>query len=150
MLSRTHAAAIVAAAATISLAMPATAYAADGATAGRQTMQLECDGAGPVTIETTPAVVHDSWNAAQIVGGGHFVPVAFTYRAYDETAGLTLDDETVTHPAAHNQQATTTCSTSQTGLRLGDLVPAGAPLPAGTEADDTVTLSFIATVIAKP
>jgi hypothetical protein len=149
MLSRTHAAAIVATATTISLAMPATAYAGDGMAAGRQTMQLDCAGVGTVTIETTPAVVQDSWSAAQLVGGGHFVPVAFRYVAYDETAGLALDDETVTHPAAHNKQATTTCSTSRTA-QLGDIVPADAPLPSDVKATDTVRLSFIATVITRP
>lgn len=77
-------------------------------------------------------MVHDSWNTAQIVGGGHVVQAAFTYVAYDD-----------------NQQATTTCVTSQTVL-LGDLVPADAPMPPGTERSDTATLSFIATVIPKP
>lgn len=149
MLSRTHAAVIVATATTIGLTMPATAFAGERMTAGRQTMQLDCAGAGTVTIETTPTVVQDSWSAAQIVGGGHFVPVAFAYVIYDDTADLTLDDEAITHPQAHDQQATTTCATSQTA-QLDQLVPADAPLPSGVAATDTVTLSFLATVIVKP
>jgi len=148
MLSRRYAA-IAATAATLTLAMPATAFAGEGTTGGRQTLQLDCAEAGSVTILTTPAVVQDSWSDAQIVGGGHFVPVAFTYLAYDDTAGLTLDDETVTHPSAHNQQSTTTCVTSQTAV-LGDLAPPDVTLPSGVAATDTVTLSFIATVIVKP
>jgi len=148
MLSR-RSAAIAATAATLTLTMQATAFADTGTATGRQTLQLNCAGAGNVTILTTPAVVHDSWNAAQIVGGGHFVPVAFTYLAYDDTAGLTLDDETLTHPLAHNQQSTTICGTSQTAV-LGDIAPPDATLPAGVSATDTVTLSFIATVIVKP
>jgi hypothetical protein len=149
MLSRTRAAAVVAAVATATLALPGAAFADDGASIGRQTMQLDCTGLGTITVLTPPSSAHDNWSAAQIVTGGHFVPVAFTYLVYDETAGLTLGDETVTHPAAHSRQSTTTCAASQTAL-LADLAPPDEPLPTGIAATDTVTLSFIATVIAKP
>ena len=149
MLSRTRAAAFVAAVATITLAVPGAAFASGDAPAGRQTMQLDCAGLGTVTIVTPPVAAHDNWSAAQIVTGGHFVPVAFTYLVYDNTASLTLGDETVTHPAAHRQQPTTTCVATQTAL-LGDLAPPDAPLPTGVAATDTITVSFIATVIAKP
>lgn len=149
MLSRTHAAAVVAAVATITLAVPGAAFASGDTPGGRQTMQLDCAGLGTVTVITPPGVAHDNWSAAQLITGGHFVPVAFTYRVYDDTAGLTLGDETVTKPAAHSQQPTTTCVASQTAL-LADLAPPDAPLPTGTAATDTVTLSFIAIVIAKP
>jgi hypothetical protein len=149
MLSRAHAAAVVTAVATITLAAPGTAFASGDTPAGRQAMQLDCAGLGSVTIMTPPVAAHDNWSAAQIVTGGHLVPVAFTYRVVDDTAGLTLGDETVTHAAAHSQQSTTTCAASQTAV-LGDLAPADEPLPTGIAATDTVTLSFIATVIAKP
>jgi hypothetical protein len=149
MLSRTHAAAVLAAVATITLAVPGAAFASGDTAAGRQTMQLDCTGLGTITVLTPPVAAHDNWSAAQIVTGGHFVPVAFTYLVYDDTAGLTLGDETVTHPAAHSRQSTTTCAASQTAL-LADLAPPDEPLPTGIAATDTVTLSFIATVIAKP
>lgn len=147
MLTRHQATAVIAAAGAFVLFMQGAASAAG--TAGRQTLQLDCQGAGTLTITTTPAVVHDAWNAAQIASGGHFIPVAFTYLTYDETAGLTLDDETVGHPSAHNQQPTTTCVASQTAP-LNELAPPDTTLPQGVAWTDTVTTSFIATVIAKP
>ncbi len=106
MLTRTRAAAAAAAVATITLALPGAAFASADTPAGRQTMQLDCAGLGTVTIVTPPASAHDNWSAAQIVGGDHFVPVSFTYLVYDDTAGVVLGDETVSHPAAHRQQST--------------------------------------------
>jgi hypothetical protein len=149
MITRMCAATAIAAAAAITVSLPGTAWATGGGSGGRQVLQLDCQGSGPVTIVTTPTVVHDAWNAAQIEGGGHFVPVAFTYLAYDETAGIVLDDETVAHPSAHNQQETTTCIASQTA-QLADIAPPGTSLPPGVAWTDTVTTSFIATVVAKP
>lgn len=74
--------------------------------------------------------------------------MSFTYRAYDETAGILLGEDTVSHPHAHGQQQTTTCEADQRST-LGQLAPAG-PLPDGTAATDTVVLSFIATAVARP
>jgi hypothetical protein len=149
MPSRTRAAAAAVAFATAVLAIPGVAFADDGAPTGRQTMQFECGELGTVTIVTPPASAHDNWSAAPIVGGGHLIPVAFTYLVHDDTVGITLSDETVAHPAAHTQQSTTTCTTSQTAI-LGDVMPTGATLPEGVALDDTVTMSFIVTAIAKP
>lgn len=142
------AAALVTAVTATTLAIPGIAFASGEAPAGRQTMQLDCNGLGTVSIITPPTAAHDNWSAAQLVTSGHLVPVAFTYSAYDVTAGLSLGEETVTHPAAHREQQTTTCVATQTAL-LGDLAAPG-PLPDGVATTDTVTLSFIATVVVKP
>jgi hypothetical protein len=149
MLNRTRAAAAAAALATAALAIPGVAVADEGVPAGRQTMQFDCAGLGAVGIVMPPASAHDNWSTAHLVDGGHLIPVAFTYLVHDDTTDITLDDETVTHPAAHSQQATITCVASQTAT-LGDLIPADAPLPQGTAMTDTVTASLIATAILKP
>lgn len=97
---------------------------------------------------TTPTAVQDSWKAAQIVGGRHFVPVAFTYLAFDDTVDVVLGEETVTHPTARNQQDTTACRPSQRAPS-GDLEPPDSTLPQGVALTDAVPLSFMATVIVK-
>lgn len=129
-------------------AAPAAAQAAGPVPPSRQTMTFDCAGLGTVTIVTPPSPVSDSWSAAQVVGDGHLIPVAFRYLAVDTTLGLVLGDETVSHPPAHAQQPTTTCSTS-TQATVGDLLPAGAPLPDGVAPTDLVTLSFIVTAVAR-
>lgn len=129
-------------------AAPTAALAAGPVPPSRQTQTFDCGALGAVTIITPPPSAGDSWSAAQVVGDGHLIPVAFRYLAVDTTAGIVLGDETVSHGAAHGQQATTTCSTSEQAT-LGDLVPPGAPLPEGVAASDLVTLSFIVTAIAR-
>lgn len=149
MTTRTLKAVIAAAACAAPLLGTVPALAAGGPTPSRGTMQLQCEDAGTVLVVTPPASAHDNWSAAQIIDGGHFVPVSFTYYVYDETANVVLGNDTVTHPHAHGQQETTTCRSDQSAM-LGDLVPDGAPLPPGTEASDTVVLSFIATTVVRP
>jgi hypothetical protein len=148
MLTRANAAAAAAIAA-LTLALPGTASAAGDAPAARGTMQFDCAGLGAVTIVTPPAAAHENWSAAQIATGGHLVPVAFAYVVYDDTAGVTLDDETVTHAAAHTHQPTTSCVFSQTAV-LGDIAPPDIPVPQGVAPSDTVTSSVIVTAIIKP
>ncbi len=129
-------------------AAPTAALAAGPVPPSRQTQTFGCAALGQHHHRTPPASAGDSWSAAQVVGGGHLVPVAFRYLAVDTTAGIVLGDETVSHGAAHRQQATTTC-TSSTQARLSDLMPPDAPLPDGVEPSDLVTLSFIVTAVAK-
>jgi hypothetical protein len=114
----------------------------------RQTMQLTCDGLGPVEIRTSPAP-HDSWSAAQLTSGGHLVPVAFRHLVYDDTAGVTLFDGTVTHALAHNQQDVIRCTATQQTV-LGAIAPPDFVAPDGVALIDQVTVSFIATVVPQP
>jgi len=130
------------------LIAPGTALAADSAPHNRATMQFDCAGIGTVTLVAPPTAAHDNWSAAQVVTGGHLIPVAIRYRVFDDTADAVLDDETVAHPAAHGAQPTTTCAMSQTAI-LGDVAPPDAPLPAGVLPTDTVTMSIIVTAVAK-
>lgn len=130
-------------------AAPSAALAAGPVPPSRQTQTFDCAGLGSVTIVTPPAPVSDSWSAAQVVGDGHLVPVAFRYLAVDTTAGIVLGDETVSHGTAHQHQPATTC-TSSTQATLSDLMPPDAPLPVGVAPSDTVTLSFIVTAVARP
>jgi hypothetical protein len=129
-------------------AAPSAALAAGPVPPSRHTETFECGALGSITIVTPPSSAGDSWSAAQVVGDGHLIPVAFRYLAVDTTAGIVLGDETVSHGTAHRQQATTTC-TSSTQARLCDLMPPDAPLPGGTQPSDLVTLSFIVTAVVK-
>jgi hypothetical protein len=114
----------------------------------RQTMRLTCDGLGPVEILTSPAA-HDSWSAAQLTSGGHLVPVAFRHLVYDDTAGVTLFDGTVTHAPAHSQQDVIRCTATQQ-TALGAIVSPDFLAPDGVALTDQVTVSFIATVVPQP
>lgn len=145
-----HRLAVAATVATVAVcAAPAAALAAGPVPPSRQTQTFDCAGLGSVTIVTPPASVGDSWSAAQVVGDGHLVPVAFRYLAVDTTAGIVLNDETVSHGTAHQNQAATPC-TSSTQAMLSDLLPPAAPLPDGVSPSDQVTLSFIVTAVARP
>ncbi|MGN6088626.1 MAG: hypothetical protein ACTHNT_04965 [Actinomycetales bacterium] len=131
-------------------AVPTAALAAGPVPPSRQAQTFTCDGQ-TMMIVTPPPTVHDSWSAAQIVGGGHFVPVSFEYLATDNTTGKVLSDELLSHGAAHNQQQTVECRIDAPVQRLGDLLPPGMPLPDGAAtADDLVTMSFVVTAIAEP
>ncbi|HSN12438.1 MAG TPA: hypothetical protein VLS51_10045, partial [Propionibacteriaceae bacterium] len=69
---------------------------ASAAPASRQTQQMTCDGFGSLLI-VTPPTDHDSWSAAQVVGGGHLIPVSFRSLVQDDTADVVLYDGTVSH-----------------------------------------------------
>lgn len=142
---RRHLPIAVAAAVAVTFAVPAAAHAEP---LHRQTMQLDCAGLGTVEI-IAAASAHDSWGAAQITGEGHLVPVSFEHRVYDDTAGVTLFDGTVTHSPAHSRQDQITCSSSQQA-RLGDVVPSDFVWPDGVAPNDTVTISFIAAAVLLP
>ncbi|MDA8435567.1 MAG: hypothetical protein M0Z98_06235 [Actinomycetales bacterium] len=143
---RTIAVVVAATAVAVTSAVPTVARAAEPL--HRQTMQLDCAGLGTVEI-VAPASPHDSWGVAQLIGGGHLVPVSFEHRVYDDTAGVTLFDGTVTHSPAHSRQATITCSSSQQA-ELGEVVPPDFVWPDGVAPSDTVTISFIATAVPEP
>lgn len=138
----TVAAAVTAVAVTSAVTTPAHAEPLH-----RQTMQLDCAGLGAVEIVAAPSA-HDSWGAAQIIGGGHLVPVSFRHLVYDDTAQVTLVDGTVTHAPAHSRQDTITCSSSQRA-RLGDVAPPDFVAPDGVAPSDAVTISFIATAVPE-
>lgn len=143
-----HRLAVAATIAAAVCAAPTAALAAGPVPPMRQTQTFDCAGLGSVTIVTPPATVGDSWSAAQVVGDGHLIPIAFRYLAVDTTAGIVLGDDTVSHGTAHQHQAATTC-TSSTQATLSDLMPPDAPLPAGVAPSDQVTLSFIVTAVAR-
>ena len=144
---RRHHRITVAAAVTAIAVTSAVTTSADAETPHRQTMQLDCGGLGTVEI-VAAAGAHDNWAAAQIIGGGHLVPVSFEHKVYDDTAGVTLVDGTVTHSPAHGRQDAITCSSSQQAQR-GDIAPPDFVAPDGVGPDDTVTISFIATAVPE-
>ncbi len=112
---------------------------------GRQTVQMNCTGLGTMTLIVAPTD-QDNWGAAQLLSGGHLVPVGFRHLVHDDTAGITLFDGTVSHGAAHANQDTVTCSTVETGV-LGQIAPPGFTPPPGVSLTDLVTISFIATAV---
>lgn len=145
VITRSLAAAIVAVA--VAGAVPSAAHAGANP-ARRSTQQLSCSGLGSVTIINPPDATKDTWSSAQIVGDGHLVPVSFTYRVEDVTLGVVLDEETVTHAPAHNQQRTVTCTTTSTAT-LADLLPTppGVELPAAAQPTDEIAFTFEATAV---
>jgi hypothetical protein len=145
MRHRTLTSAAVVGTALITLAVPTAALAAP---LPRHTMELTCDGLGPVEIVTSPAA-HDTWSAAQLTSGGHLVPVAFRHLVYDDTAKVTLFDGTVTHAPAHDQQNVISCTATQQTV-LDAIAPPDFVSPEGVALTDEVTVSFIATVVPQP
>jgi hypothetical protein len=116
---------------------------------GRTTMDVTC--AGQVLTVTT-AGGHDgnNWGAAQVSGDGHLVLAGLEYSVYDDTAGVSLDDEVLSHGKAHEQQSTVTCVVASQQAVLGEVVDPAFVYPARTAPTDLVTMSVHAVVVAVP
>jgi hypothetical protein len=129
--------------AAVGLAAPAHAAG------GRQLQTFTCAGE-PVTIAVGPGNGGDNWGAGRIVDGGTLIPVSIEYLVQDDTAGITLDDEVVSHGGpAHANQETITCSVSESAT-LEDVAPPDLELPPGASGTDTVTMSMIVRAVPRP
>ena len=143
-------AAVLAGAAGFSLIGAAPALAA------RSTQQLDCGDAGTLTLLTNNNNSSDmgGWSAAQVVGGGHLIPVEFDFTVYDVTAGQWLvapgdaDGLKGAGNDNHNQGPTITCTETQAGL-LSDFVQPGDQLPGWASLTDTIQFTITATAIDK-
>jgi len=136
----------------VALVCVALLTAGIGAAAPQQPQTLTCGGGlGDIQITAGPANgAQQSWGAAQIVGGGHLIPLAFDFSAYDVTAGISLFDETPLKGGGHANAAgpVTTCSQSFQG-KLGDFLDPGQAPPPGTSVTDDVITTFTATGAVK-
>jgi hypothetical protein len=111
--------------------------------------QVTCDGS-TLTVVTPSGNDGNNWGAARVVDGGHLVVASLEYAAYDDTAGVSLEDEVLSHGAAHENQQSVTCLVASETATLGDLVPAGFDYPVGTAPTDRVTFSLRAVVVTRP
>jgi hypothetical protein len=125
-----------------------TAAASGPAPPGKEIVELECEGIGPVTVSVNR---NEHGNGAgQIVGEkGHGIPVSFSFTLTDLSNG-----EVFTEPAevkgnghAHPNQSTTNCK----GLAFEGEAESilGEELPPGIGPSDLVRGEFDAAVIIK-
>jgi len=116
---------------------------------GRPSQQVECAGR-VLTVSVAPGNDGNNWGAAEVDGGGHLVLASLEYSVRDDTTGVLLDDEVLTHGSAHANQNPIACAVATVQSRLGDIAPAGFVYPPGTGPDDIVTSSLHATVVPRP
>jgi hypothetical protein len=116
---------------------------------GRTTMDVTCAGR-VLTVTSAPGNQGNTWGAVQVRGGGHLVLVALRYSVIDDTAGIALEDETLSHGAAHAQQRQVTCEVASQQAVLGEVVDPTFVYPAGTASTDLVTMSVHAVVVPVP
>lgn len=115
---------------------------------GRDIIQLTCDGQ-PLTLRVSGGNDGDNWGAAHLVDGGTLIPASLEYLVYDDTAGITLDDEVLSHGQAHQHQQTIVCQDSEQAT-LGDALPPGMELPPGTATTDQITQTFRVVAVPRP
>lgn len=132
--------------------IPTAANAAQG------TQPLACSDGSVLTVRVPDNHSSDmgGWSVGQVVDGGtgtgHLISVSFDFSAYDDTTKKSLFTGTQLKGggnANHQQTATVTCSSSDTGT-LGDMLDPGENPPPETSASDTVTFTLTVTAIPKP
>lgn len=138
----------VAAAAGSAAALLLAGGTAEAAT-GRPPQQVVC-GDQVLTISVAPGNGGNNWGSGQVVGGGHLIVATLEYAVHDDTAGVWLDDEVLSHGKAHVQQQTVTCDVASQQSVLGDVAPPDFVYPPGTGPADAVTSSLRATVVPRP
>ena len=123
-----------------------------GTAAPQQPQTLTCGGGlGDIQITAGPANGADqSWGAAQIVGGGHLIPLAFSFTAVDVTVGQTIFSATPVKGGGHAAAGgpTTTCSQTEEAT-LADFLEPGESPPPGTSLSDDVVFTLTALVAVK-
>jgi hypothetical protein len=134
----------------VALAAAGLAFGASPAVASPGTpTQVTCEGS-TLTVVPPPGNDGNNWGAVQVVDGGHLVVAGLEYAAHDDTAGVSLEDEVLSHGAAHDNQQSVTCLVARETATLGDLVPADFDYPLGTASTDRVTFSLRAVVVPRP
>jgi hypothetical protein len=125
-----------------------TAVASGPAPPGKQLINLNCTGLGPITVSVQRG--QNSKGAGQIVGvKGHGIPVKIVFTVTDLTTTAVIDSETQLsgHGHGHPHQATTECKGIVFNGAASDFF--GSQLPTGVTATDTVEASIDAFVIIK-
>ncbi|TMM18223.1 MAG: hypothetical protein E6F96_07090 [Actinobacteria bacterium] len=127
----------------------ASSAAASGPAApGKEVIEVECAGLGPVTVSAPKP--EKSHGAAQIVGQkGHGIGVSFTFTATDLRTGEVLFSETEKAPGkAHSHQATTTCTGTFAEVPASQFFE-GHELPPEVEPGDIIQATFEGQIIIK-
>ena len=127
----------------------AAAPASGPPAAGKELVQLTCDGLGTITVSVQRG--ENANGAGQIVGAqGHGIPVDATLTLTDLTTSTVLGTEaTATGQGnGHPNQSTTECS--GTLFHGSASVFFGSDLPPGLDATDTVQLTIDGFAIIKP
>ena len=124
-----------------------TAAASGPEPPGKEIVELECEGIGPVTVSVQRN--EHSQGAGQIVGAkGHGIPVTFTSTLTDLTSGESFTEEGVKGGGnAHPNQSTTTCKGVTFEGEAAEIF--GEELPPGIGPTDLVRFEFEAQVIIK-
>lgn len=141
--------ALVMSAIATSSVLASSASASGPAAPGKETIEIQCEGYGPLTVSTPKP--ESSKGAGQVVGRKlHGIPVSFTFVVADLTKGTTLENETERRNGgkAHERKPTTECSATFAE------VPASVffgeeHLPPGVAGSDIIRASFTAKVIIK-
>lgn len=143
------------------LAAAGVASAAQPPAAGPQTNIVTC-GADDVTLLVPPAVGTqdndniDVWGVGRVVGGGHLIPVAFSFDAVDTTLSggylLFTGTDTKGNGNGNGSQDTIECTQTEGGT-VADVLQ-GEPLPqewqdAGVQSTDSVEFTFTVTAVPK-
>jgi hypothetical protein len=130
----------------------ATAAASGPAAPGKETVEVECEGLGSLTV-SAPRSEH-SKGVGQIVGQqGHGKPVSVTFTLTDVTTGTLLftHQEHLGGEGSHAQQATTQCSAVLAEVPASAFFEEAPELPPGVEPTDIIRASFEPLVIVvKP
>ena len=124
------------------------AVASGPAPPGKQLVELNCTGLGPITVSVQRG--QNSKGAGQVVGvKGHGIPVKIVFTLTDLTTSTVIDSSTQLsgHGHGHPHQATTECTGVVFNGAASDFF--GAHLPPGVAPTDSVEASIDAFVIIK-
>jgi hypothetical protein len=127
----------------------AGATASGPAPPGKDLINLNCVGVGPVTVSVPGSESNNG--AGQLVGRkGHGIPVRIVSTITDVTTNTVLntDSSAVGHGHGHRHQATTSCSGVLFSAPASDFF-GGGQLPPGVAPTDTIEVSIVADVIVK-
>jgi hypothetical protein len=129
-------------------ALAGTASASGPAAPGKQLIQLDCQGLGPITVSVQRG--ENSNGAGQILDmKGHGIPVSFTFTITDVRQGFVIDSESsaVGTGNAHHNQPTTECTGVSFDDRASNIF--GTDLPQGVGADDEILGTIDVQVVLK-
>jgi hypothetical protein len=126
---------------------------ADGAAAsgpaGKNTVEIECEGLAETIVVRIPPSEHGN-GAGQVVAQHlHGIPVSNTFTFTDVTKGFS-ETETETRGGGHgnHNQTTTTCTGTAFEGEAAQLF--GEELPPNVEGSDTIRGEFEVQVVLKP
>jgi len=122
----------------------------EGGPPGKETVEVECEGLGTVTVSAPRP--EKSRGAAQVVGQKlHGIPVSFSFTATDVTKGTVLFEEN--HESGnghgHPNQTTTGCKASFEATAAQFFEGEGEELPEGVAPTDLIRAAFEVQVIVK-